>query len=198
MKKVKIFRALVILTLLFSVTGCCLLALLLGVAVWAFVQKYGQLIYFADFWMKTGSQDMANRIHKDIEKYKKDPGSLPPPDAQGVFTLTGTISYDDPIVQGQYAKYSSNSHPLRYVLQIKKEDSELSLKKMTINGTIAISDHALEESVVKRAESIIFKDTAISVEGAVVDGVVQVGDQALKLSEYSDLINDFLASQKNK
>lgn len=195
-KEMKKFQLLLVLVSIISISSCCLMvAAGLGVGGYFLVNKYGQLIYFADFWASSGSGSVRDFINKELSKFVNDPSLLPAKDSQDRYCFTGVVDFDkEPFgpVEGKYAIYSSKSAPLDYKLFLKEVASgDLVFDTFSLSGKIMVEDHKIEGTIVTQPQYILFNETSISESGAVAGGKVSVGDRDLDVSKYADLINRF-------
>lgn len=196
----KKLQAIVSILLLASMTGCCLLvAAGLGIGGYFLVNKYGQLLYFADFWASEGSNSISVFISDQIKKVKADPSLLPAKDSDGRYLFEGPCDFDkEPLgpVQGKYALYSSKGEPLSYKLYLtEKSENKIGFDTFILSGKIIVEDHKIEGTIVTQPQFILFDETIIGDDGAVTGGKVSVGDRDLDVSKYSDLIERFMKAK---
>lgn len=200
----KALTILIILMLIFSLSGCCVAAVAagLGVGIYLLLTKYGPLLYFGDFWATYGTTaatavtegGAGSTIDSTLFEAVTDPVTS---EISHILKISGTQKFEKADTIGKFASYSGTLNFV--VISILPDDyiegsyfvDGAVFESMSLTGDIAIEDHdATYAKIVGWSKFIYMEDTSVGTDGAVLEGVVKVDTLVLDLADYASLISD--------
>lgn len=208
----KVLKVLIVLLLVFSLTGCSLLICAgIGTGVYFLVKNlidtYKDGIYFADFWAKA-AEPIVLEITKQLnDKITSDVPSVIAGDFSsklGEQTIIKSFPLDFPKIVGTFATYATTGNKMMCSIEVIvtiAADASYTVKSSTfeLDGTVDISDHNAEYADLSQSTpgEMHFDKVGMSADikkktAAFTSGKVTVGNFVLDdVTKFNELIVAF-------